>query len=149
MSYRNSCDPHQSIILIRCARLEVDTGVVGSDLCLFASFSPAESSECSLTVSLTPSSRGSAGAIDVVDGGPFTLRLLPAVGCNSSKSAIVYCAEEPLQQLLWCVFAQPSQQSALPSTEGTPDVRWVRVNHTNYVFSLQVEQSPISLLVCN
>ena len=36
--------------------LEVDTGVVGSDLCLFASFSPAESSECSFSVSLAASS---------------------------------------------------------------------------------------------
>ena len=70
---------------------------MGSDLCLFASFSPAESSECSLSVSLTLSSLGSAPcacAVGNTDGGPFSLRLLPAVGLRSPDSAIVYCAEE-------------------------------------------------------
>ena len=135
-------------------RLEVDTGVVGSDLCLFAadfaSFSPAESSECSLSVSLTPSSRGSAPCtVDDMDGGPFSLRLLPAVGCRSPESAIVYCAEEPFQQLLWRVVTQLSQQSALPSTEGKSDASKMRVHHTYYFLQVIPEQSPISLLVCN
>ena len=38
------------------------------------------------SVSLTLSSRGSASP----DGGPFSLRLLPAVGWMSADSAIVY-----------------------------------------------------------
>ena len=79
--------------------LDVETGVVGSDLCLLASFSPAESSERSLSVSLTLSSRGSApGAEGTVDGGPLSLRLLPAVGCEFPASAIMYYVEELLQQ---------------------------------------------------
>ena len=61
----------------------------------YASFSPAESSECSLSVSLALSSLGSGTcAVDGTDGGPFSLRLLPAVGCRSTDSAIVNCAEE-------------------------------------------------------
>ena len=72
-------------------------GVVGSDLCLFASFSPAESLECSFSVSLASSSLGNGAC--TAAGGPFCLRLLPAVGCELSASAIVYCAEESSQQL--------------------------------------------------
>ena len=48
-------------------------------------------------LSITGSSSLGSGtyAVDGADGGPFSLRLLPAVGCRSSDSAIVCCAEEP------------------------------------------------------
>ena len=62
---------------------------------------PVMPSEQSLSVSLTLSSRGSApGARGTMDGGPLSLRLLPAVGCEFTASAIMYFAEEPLQQSL-------------------------------------------------
>ena len=35
-----------------------------------------------------------------MDGGPLSLRLLPAVGCEFTASAIMYLAEELLQQSL-------------------------------------------------
>ena len=124
--------------------LEVDTGVVGSDLCLFASFSPAESSECSFSVSLAASSNLGNGACGKV-GGPFCLRLLPAVGCELSASAKVYCVED-FQQLLRCVLAQLSEQPATTSAPSSSNKGKMRMLHTYYFLQVISNQSPESLL---